>query len=75
MDQRLHQRRYQIKTDSRVGQTGPYRCAFGNVANMDEEATFDVSTIVVDMVWEIGLDPIMVKNPNEDFNEKSAGKS
>jgi len=41
----------------------PYRCASGDIANIDEEATFDVSTIVVDTGWVVKSDLVMVDNP------------
>lgn len=42
---------------------------------MDEEETFDVSNIVVDMGWEVISDPIMLNNPNENCHAKSEGES
>lgn len=56
-----------------MGQTSHH--ASGDVANMDEEETFDVSTIVVDTGWGIKSDLVMVNNPNEYSRERSAGKS
>lgn len=53
----------------------PYRCVYGDVANMDEEATFDVSPIVVDTGWEIKSDLVMFNNPNEYCREKFVGNS
>lgn len=42
---------------------------------MDEEETFDVSTIVVGTSWEVMSDLVMVNNPNEDCREKSTCES
>ena len=53
----------------------PYLCAAVDFSNIDEEATFDVSTIVVDMGWEVKLDPDMVNKPNEYFCKKFTGES
>lgn len=53
----------------------PYRCSFGDVANMNEEKKFDITTIVVNTSWEIKLDVVMVNNSNEYCCKKSASES
>jgi len=53
----------------------PYRCAFGDVQNIDVEVTICVSTRVKDIGWEAILVPIMVNNPDVDFHVKFMGNS
>lgn len=53
----------------------PYKWVSSDVANNYEEATFDVSTILVDTGWMVGSAPVLVNNPKEYCCKRSEGKS